>query len=328
MVLLRLSPLALARSRFALSPLAESLGSVMALVRPEPDPWTAEWARTHRSAFRALAARDPFVQGFLQLVCTSKWLPDCVVLSPGGGMTTTLESELPGMTAFSDQAIRRDIEICFAHRWQDQDLHWVDGQGWAARLASFFEVFWADFVRPDWPRRRILLERDVMHRAGLLAAYGWPRAIERMSKRSAWVGADAVRFSHTAGDDIVVGDEGMMFVPTSLTSGSWTCDGPAGVAMVYPCRGSASPADPVADGGLDRLIGPGRAQILRELDRPATSSELASVLAISLGTVGGHLAVLRDSGLVVRARTGRRVVYRRTDLGAALVSRPDLGPPA
>jgi DNA-binding transcriptional ArsR family regulator len=39
---------------------------------------------------------------------------------------------------------------------------------------------------------------------------------------------------------------------------------------------------------------------------------------MSLGTVGGHLAVLRDAGLIVGTRVGRRVVYRCTDTGDLL----------
>jgi ATP/maltotriose-dependent transcriptional regulator MalT len=49
---------------------------------------------------------------------------------------------------------------------------------------------WKTHVSPDWPRRRALLERDVTYRAGLLAAYGWPRALQHMNRRSAWVGTD------------------------------------------------------------------------------------------------------------------------------------------
>jgi DNA-binding transcriptional ArsR family regulator len=40
----------------------------------------------------------------------------------------------------------------------------------------------------------------------------------------------------------------------------------------------------------------------------------------SLGTVGGHLKVLLDAGLVRRTRSGRSVLYYRTALGDELVS--------
>ncbi|MDQ2844945.1 MAG: helix-turn-helix domain-containing protein, partial [Actinomycetota bacterium] len=69
-------------------------------------------------------------------------------------------------------------------------------------------------------------------------------------------------------------------------------------------------------------LGTGRARVLRELARPATTSELATELGTSLGTVGDHLAVLRNARLVAGTRTAHRVVYRRTELGDRLLSPP------
>ncbi|MEO3890795.1 helix-turn-helix domain-containing protein [Nonomuraea sp. B5E05] len=51
---------------------------------------------------------------------------------------------------------------------------------------------------------------------------------------------------------------------------------------------------------------------------PATTTQLVRQLGLSLGAVGGHLAVLRESGLVTRTRTGRSVHYERTPLGESL----------
>jgi DNA-binding transcriptional ArsR family regulator len=59
---------------------------------------------------------------------------------------------------------------------------------------------------------------------------------------------------------------------------------------------------------------------VRELARPATSTQLAQALDVSLGTVSTHLAVLRDADMVVGARVGRSVVYRLTDRGDRLVA--------
>ncbi|WP_441248265.1 helix-turn-helix domain-containing protein [Kitasatospora sp. McL0602] len=325
MTLLRLSSMALSRSRFALSPLAETLASTILLGRPCTDPWLHPWHTRHLGAFDALLDADPFAKGLVRLLGSTKWLPGFVVIAPSGGMRTVLATELAEVTRISDTEARAELEAAVAHSWKQHDLNWLTGHGWAARTADLFRYVWRNCVLPDWPRRRALLERDVTYRAGLLAAYGWPRALEQMSRGSGWVGADAIRFSNRPGPDHVVADEGMLFVPVSASSGTWLCDAtPGRIALVYPARGSATTAHPSPEHALGRLIGTGRAAILTELERPATSSELAAQLGLSLGTVGGHLAVLREADLIAGTRVGRRVVYRRTATGDLLSSPADV----
>lgn len=325
MTLLRLSSRALSRSRFALSPLAETLASMKVLRAPHCDPWLASWHDRHHSAFRAALDADPFAKGMVRLLGSTKWLPGHVVIPPTGGMHTSIDGELARVARMPNADVRAELKKSVAHSWREHDLDdWLTGHDWAARTADLFRSTWTAHVAPDWPRRRALLERDVTHRAGLLGAYGWPRALQHMSRRSAWVGADAIRFSDRSSPDRVVGEDGMLFVPVAAVSrGTWLCETPpASYALVYPARGSAATAASPAPGqALARLIGTGRAAILHELERPATSSELAAHLGLSLGTVGGHLAVLRDTGLVAGTRVGRRVVYRRTETGDLLAGR-------
>ncbi|MEV7401759.1 winged helix-turn-helix domain-containing protein [Streptomyces sp. NPDC091267] len=321
MVLLRLSSLALSRSRFALSPLAETLGSMSVLTKPCSDPWLLPWYTRHHDAFRAALDADPFAKGLVELIGSTKYLPGYVTLPPSGGMRTALADELAPVAAARDEAVRADLEAAVTHSWQRHDLRWLTGHGWGARTADLFRYTWHTHVVADWPRRRALLERDVSYRAGLLAAYGWPRALQQMNRRSAWVGTDAIRFSHQPGPDRVVGEDGMLFVPVCVTSGTWLSEEPPDrYALVYPARGAAAvdPGRREPERALARLIGTGRAVVLHELARPATSTELAGRLGQSLGTVGGHLAVLRDADLIAGTRVGRRVVYRRTEAGDLL----------
>ena len=325
MTLLRLTPLALSRSRFALSPFAETLGVMKVLGADCTDPWLAPWHARHHGAFRAALDADPFAAGLVRLLSSTKWLPAFVAVPPPGGMLTTLAEELPYLPRVPDQEMRAEIEDAVVHSWKQHDLGWLTGHGWGARTADLFRTVWERHVAPDWPRRRALLERDVTYRAGLLAAYGWPRALQQMSRRSEWVGTDAIRFSDQSFPDRVIGDDGMLFVPVSLSRGTWLCEAaPDRYALVYPARGSAAPSEqPRPAQALEQLIGSGRAAVLCELRRPATTSELAAHLGCSLGTVGGHLAVLRNAELVVGTRVGRRVVYRRTDTGDLLAGERD-----
>jgi len=326
MTLLRLSPRALSRSRFALSPLAETLGAMRVLVNPCRDPWVASWHARHAPAFRARVAADRFTSGLVRLLTTTGWLPDFVTTPPPGGMRTTMAEELTLAARFSDAEFRAQLEASDHHAKAPSGLDWLShasaGGDWAARGAELMSALWHDHVLPDWPRRRSLLEREVTYRAGLVAVYGWSNALGTMSRRSAWVGNDAIRFSNRPLPDRIVGAEGMLFVPVTLTRGTWLCETPPDTfALVYPARGVAERSEaPAPDRvrALERLLGAIRARILLELARPATTTELATLLEISLGTAGGHIAVLREAGLIEGTRVGRRVVYRRTDDGDRL----------
>lgn len=326
MGLLRLSPLALSRSRFALSPLAETYGAMRTMVNASVDPWIDAWHAQHAPQFRAWVAQDPFTAEMVNLLTTTSWLPAMVATPPTGGMRTTIEQELDTVRRHGDSQVHTELEQSVQHMEHPRSLSWLrDSHDWAARTADIIQRTWRKHVEPDWPRRRTLLERDVTHRAGQVAAHGWFNVVNGITRKSAWVGTDAIRFNHSPVPDRVVGDEGLLFVPCSRSRGFWLAESPPGsYAIMYPARGSAEsdlaarPAD--RDQALDRLIGPVRARILRELARPTTTSELAALFGLSLGTVGGHLAVLREAGLAEGDRAGRRVVYRRSDAGDQLAT--------
>jgi DNA-binding transcriptional ArsR family regulator len=87
--------------------------------------------------------------------------------------------------------------------------------------------------------------------------------------------------------------------------------------VVYPTSGIADlwAPDTRPDDALASLLGRRRAQVLFQLDRPASTLELAQRMGVGSGSVSEHLAVLRRAGLVMRRREGRRVIYARTARG-------------
>ena len=91
---------------------------------------------------------------------------------------------------------------------------------------------------------------------------------------------------------------------------------------MYVARGSAALWDPqpTTPPALARLLGQTRADLLLRLDTPASTTQLCTLTGHTLGAVGDHLRVLRESGLVTRSRAGRSVVYRRTAVGDALAA--------
>ena len=265
-----------------------------------------------------------FAKGLVDLLSTTKWMPDVVALPPTAGMRTTLAVEVAQIATMKDSEIHRALQFSVEHSWVKRDIAWLEGRNLGRRISGILSNIWGSYVRPDWPRRRLVLERDVMHRARLLAAHGWPQALKNLSVRSEWIGVDSIRFSSHAGSDRRIGDNGLQFVPVSLSGGSWLCENASDdYALVYPARGGRAATAEMGGPALDRLIGENRARIMSELAQPATASELSNVLKLSLGTVGWHLKVLRDAELIIATRMGHRVVYSLTLVGEALLGRGD-----
>ena len=93
-------------------------------------------------------------------------------------------------------------------------------------------------------------------------------------------------------------------------------------ALVYPVSGALADtgSTPAGADGLARLIGQNRARVLRLLDEPRSTTQLAALTGLPLGAVSGHLRVLLEAGSVLRRRAGREVLYWRTSLGDALAA--------
>jgi len=165
-----------------------------------------------------------------------------------------------------------------------------------------------------------------VYRAGQLASRGWAAALTDLHADLYWRQGRIELGRWTADDDADLGGRGLLFIPSVFI---WprlalSLDPPWPPVLIYPARGvSALWEQPGRTGpgtALHRLLGASRAAILLALEDPASTSQLAATLGQSLGGTGDHLAVLREAGLVARARSGRTVLYRRTPVGDALAA--------
>jgi DNA-binding transcriptional ArsR family regulator len=73
---------------------------------------------------------------------------------------------------------------------------------------------------------------------------------------------------------------------------------------------------------------PGRAMLGGVTMTSESTTELSLKLGQSPSSVSQHLSVLRRSGLVTSWRSGRRVLYRRTDLATSIVEANSVAPAA
>jgi DNA-binding transcriptional ArsR family regulator len=120
---------------------------------------------------------------------------------------------------------------------------------------------------------------------------------------------------------LYLGGRGLVLLPSCSCCGNlvaWT-DPELPPVLIYPAHSVSSTGEDAAP-HLVALLGRTRADCLRTLLVPRTTTELAQRLGISLGAASKHAAVLRDSGLADSSRRGKTVLHNATPLGVALLT--------
>lgn len=323
----RLTPGALSRTRFAISPLAELVGAVTAAYDAAaagraagPHTWRPRPPQAEIVAYTRWIRRSPMHQGLASLLSTTKWLPDFAALTPPMTGQATLTGELAQIAAMDPVAVAATCEDAARASWISHDLSWMHHADLPGAVAAALESAWEEIVAADWSRRRTVLEREIALRTSLVGRAGWAEAVRGVNRDVTWADPDTLIVSHRTARTLEVTSH-FALVPTTQTRGWWTCDGPLGHGLVYGARGARAQALPIGGSTLAHLLGAGRAAILLALDLPATPTLLSEETGLALGTVGGHLRILTDAGLLQRVRTGREVHYHRTALGEELVER-------
>jgi DNA-binding transcriptional ArsR family regulator len=320
----------LVTSRFAISPLWELTQALRTLAGPpsRDDAALRPWLVRVRDRYQRLA-RDTDL-AVLHALQPPNWGADFLSPVPAS-VSTTIDELLAQVRATPIDEVQHEVGEALS-RQPDLETRVRDiltgGQA-ATYCADILATAWRALLESEWPTLRAILERDVIHRAGQLTSKGWAAALDGLHPRLTWQPGriDLTRFPDV--QDAALAGRGLLFVPSVFV---WpglavSLEPPWPPALIYPARGvaalweTAATSRPAPDGGaLGPLLGTSRAAILRALDEPASTTQLAAILGQSLGGLGGHLAVMRRAGLLARARSGRSVLYWRTAVGDALVA--------
>jgi DNA-binding transcriptional ArsR family regulator len=311
------------RFRFAISP----LGEVVRLARAVANPKTfsrgahAAWLREHHPELLEVQRRRDLRPLLALLAARSDYYPDFLTPTPED-MLGDFEDELSRVAATPQEQVDIEVGYCLERANLSAELsRLLRSPGLAVELAVQLRAVWDALVAPAWPRLRDLLERDVLYRSRLLARGGLEslfadlEPLLRLSGRTL-----SVDLTHE--ETYVTDGSGLRLIPSAFI---W----PFALAMlhevppalIYPSRGVATlfMDEGRPEAAVAKLIGPTRAEILELVGEPAHTAGLARRLARSPGNVADHLKVLRECGLVTRARAGRNVLYSRTPLADALL---------
>ena len=320
----------LVTSRFAISPLWELTQALRTLAGPpaRDDAALRPWLVRVRDRYQRLA-RDTDL-AVLHALQPPNWGADFLSPVPAS-VSTTIDELLAQVRATPMDEVRHEVGEALSRQpgigARVRDI--LTGGQAAAYCADILATAWQALLESEWPTLRAILERDVIHRAGQLTSKGWAAALDGLHPRLAWQPGRIELTRWPGQQDASLAGRGLLFVPSVFV---WpglavSLEPPWPPALIYPARGVAALWETAATshratngGALGPLLGTSRAAILRALDEPASTTQLAAILGQSLGGLGGHLAVLRRAGLLARARSGRSVLYWRTAVGDALVA--------
>ncbi|MEU9047851.1 MULTISPECIES: DUF5937 family protein [unclassified Kitasatospora] len=310
----------LARTRFARSPLSEVTTSVEVLKDPGRQAAHLPWVRQARKRLEGVG---------WELLSALVRLPTVYVvdfLTPvPEGPDLTIGQQTAALAATDPAVVRRDIA-----RIQGE-LHPLvaglahDPEAGLARLAAEVRAYWEAAIAPHWPRMLRLTEGEILRRARQMSAAGPAELFADLHPLVSWE-RDTLRIGHSRVEvhRRLDGERGLILVPTVFAwPGVFSQQNPPWQpGLVYPPRGVATlweaAATPVPE-GLARVLGRTRALLLAELDSPASTSELAARTDLSAPNVSHHLSALHDAGLLARHRTGRTVLYLRTEAAELLL---------
>jgi DNA-binding transcriptional ArsR family regulator len=312
----------LASSRFVVSPMAETVAALTVLEVPL-GPWQQSFHAANRAAFDEMLARHPVRRDLVRRAWRPRrgdqpgWMADflgTVPARPDMSFTAELD-QLAG--EWDDARMRSELYTVRPGRLAATLL----GPGLRAELLGLLRWVWTVTVAADWPRRRRVLQADIVSRTATLAAHGWSGVIPTFGAKRQWLGDGRLQINrYDLPERDLSAARTLLFIPAH-SNGTWVAwHEPTRYALIYPVTGALAPAPAPTRGGLARLIGANRAELLRGLDDPRSTTQLAALSGLPMGAVGNHLKVMLDAGLVLRRRAGREVLYWRTALGDSLVA--------
>lgn len=325
----------LARTRFAISPLGETVRGVRTLADPPANGLNASWIRWAEAQVAAHPLHADLVHA---LVANRRRITPEFLLPAPNRRAPTIEDQLAALVETRAEDVRASLRRVFGsgRLTAGADELYRRPRRTLRAVAAELRTVHDRLIAPHWPRMRAVLDADIAHRARLLAEGGLRRLFADLHADLRWTDgritiAEPKPLQKKA-FQVTLGPDGLVLVPSVLC---WPyvpvkISTTTQTTVTYPARGigalwqTARPPDSAR--GAARLLGEPRARILAILRSPASTTDLAVRLGVTPGAVSQHLAVLHAGGLVGRERVGRHVLYLASELGLALLE-PDVSNP-
>ncbi|MEU6479357.1 ArsR family transcriptional regulator [Streptomyces sp. NPDC047017] len=315
-----------ARIRFSLSPLGESVYSMRMLASPELRRQHLPWVHDIRPRLKSVDLRP-----LRAVIPPSGYIPDFLTPAPGAA-PAGIDEELEAVRATDPEEFVQEVAWMAADTgtpaaWRSDaaPLHrqmLARPERAIGTLTEVLRTYWRLALEPYWRRLQRELHHDIGSRMRIMESSGAASVFSSLHERVAWDGSQLSVQSDYEFRSKLDG-QGIVLVP-SIFCGSevLTMLPPLQSMVVYPRPGGA---DIWKRGLTDRpgplaaLVGKVRSSVIESLVIPASTSELAAEINCTPGAISQHISVLRDCNIVVSRRVGRRVIHSLTETGEALL---------
>ncbi|WP_344221026.1 ArsR/SmtB family transcription factor [Kribbella sancticallisti] len=312
----------LADTRFAISPAQETLFSLWVLRDPGMSAMHLPW---RRSVIGELDALD--IELLMALVGKTLALPDFLTPRPSG-FAPSFEEQVAVIRATPAELVRRDLVLTHQGRLPQvfEDVRSASDartQYWVDAICEVLRGYWEIALAPSWAKMRLVLEGDTTYRARQLAVGGARLLFADLNPFVEWQDG-ILRIDRMLGHhDVAASGRGLLLMPSIFAYKALTpLSADEAPWLAYPSRGVATLSAATTrteSASLVALLGQPRAVLLRMLDEPLPTIEIARRLEVTPSAVSQHLQVLHATNLVSRARDGRYLLYRRSALGDQLL---------
>ncbi|WP_299539806.1 helix-turn-helix domain-containing protein [uncultured Streptomyces sp.] len=317
----------LARLRVAsgTDPLWETALSLHLLQNRQAPLAFGAWRREVGAALR-VSGLVPTTRALTRLCPDDAYFPD--FLTPGRG-DADLDTGLDRLLSTPRRRLRAELTRLHTRTGRPVPAGarpLADGSTEALhRLGSALRAYHRVAVEPYLPAMRALAAADRSVRAEAVLARGAEGLLTGFDRLPGWRYRDRVlRAPYPVDRELALRERPLTLVPAffCVRAPLALVDEELPPVLVHPLtpppgwleRGRGGGDAPVA-----QLVGASRAELLRMLDRPMTTMEIAAALRLAPSTASRHATVLREAGLLHSQRQGVRVLHHRTRLGRAVL---------
>jgi DNA-binding transcriptional ArsR family regulator len=295
-------------------PMWELLMSSYRIRRPEGEPFFGRWRRGSRFAVPAsgrllMAAVPPY-----------GYCPD--FLTPAG--VRTVDEGVAAMLETPERSLAADVAELSAQgtRVPPWLRRVADGETRELRrLGTALHDYYRQCIAPDWATVRRAVARDRRRLLSNLERGGPQLLLSTLHPDITWSPPVlCVRFPIE--QELHLEGRGLRLLPTFFAHGMPTTykDPSLPPVLVYSISHTSLDSDAEPGPSLAALLGHTRARVLMTVAiTRCNTSELAELTGISLATASQHASVLRASGLITSARSGKSQIHEITPLGLGVI---------